>query len=439
MKPDSLTFPKLVISTIALVSLVFFLSFKWVNKQWIYNIASDGKGYYVYLPAAFIYHDFSYKFTKQTEAKNYAGDVQPSVTTLANGQKLNKYFVGEAVLLLPFFLLACLISYACHLPVDGYSFVFQASLSVAAIVYALIGLWQLHKLLKHFHIGDYNIGFVLLLVFGGSNLLHYTWMEPSMSHVYSFFAITTLLAVTADYIMQPKTKSLFLIFTLLGIICILRPVNILIVLTFPFLFYMLKKQYTSEYFFNKKSWFLASLIFFGIVFIQLLMYFLQLGQWWVWAYANEGFNFFEPHFFEFLFSFRKGWFIYTPIAFLSMVMSFVVLKDKPRLLFSFLIPLVIIVFVASSWHDWVYGASFGSRPMTEFMGFAIIPFAIALHRLNSYKAKAFIVFAAWCFMWLNCIQTYQINKYILLWDNMTFEKYKTTFLRTHESWEHLID
>jgi hypothetical protein len=40
---------------------------------------------------------------------------------------------------------------------------------------------------------------------------------------------------------------------------------------------------------------------------------------------------------------------------------------------------------------------------------------------------------------LNIIQTYQINKYILLWDEMTFDAYKASFLKTHERYVHMLD
>jgi hypothetical protein len=439
MKALSISFSNLVIVTIGIVSIIFFLSFKWVNNQWHYNIASDGKGYYVYLPAAFIYHDFSFKFTEQTEAKNYVGDVQPSVATLANGQKLNKYFVGEALLLLPFFFVACLISYFLGFPIDGYSFVFQASVSVAAVFYAILGLWQLKRLLVYVNVSDSLIGFIILLVFGGSTVLHYTWMEPSMSHVYSFFALTAFIATAADFIILKKSKYLLLLFLLLGIICLIRPVNVLIVLFLPFLLLLLGRKFSWTFFSDKKRILIGLIIFIAMICIQFLMYRLQVGRWWVWAYAREGFNFFDAHFFEFLFSFRKGWIIYSPIVLISFLTALFYWRKNSLLMMAFFAPFIVIIYVASSWHDWAYGASFGSRPMTEFISIVIIPMAIALSRINNYKTKALMVFAAWCFLLLNGIQTYQINKHILLWDNMTFETYKASFLKTHERFVHMLD
>jgi hypothetical protein len=434
-----ISFPKLIIATLAVTSLVFFLSFKWVNNQWRYNIASDGKGYYIYLPAAFIYHDFSYEFTNQTELQHYSGDIQPPVATLSNGEKLNKYFVGEAMLLLPFFLIAYLLSIICGAAVDGYGFVFQAMVSVAALFYALAGLWQMKRLLQRFQVSENIIALVLLLLFAGTNLLHYTLMEPSMSHVYSFFAITSFLAVTGDYCIHKKAIQLFTMASLLGIICLIRPVNVLVVLTVPFIGFMLNKQVLSPFSKLSLTYVVAACVFLCIVFIQLLMYKLQVGEWLVWAYVDEGFNFRNPHFFDFLCSFRKGWLVYTPVCAVSLLAAFYVWRKNLVLLGAFFIPLVMIVYVLSSWHDWAYGASLGSRPMVDFSGYAIMPLALCFNQIKSYTYKLLLVLSVWCMLLLNIIQTYQINKYILLWDEMTFDAYKASFLKTHERYVHMLD
>lgn len=440
MKFNHLPFTKSILFTFAAVSLVFLLSFKWVNNQWKYNIASDGKGYYVYLPAAFIYHDFSYAFTTSTEPEYYPGDVQPSVAQLPSGQKLNKYFAGEALLLTPFFLIAYALSWLFHFPVDGYSFIFQAAVSVAALFYCLCGLWLLSKFLSGLKLSDNTIAFTLLLVFAGSNLLHYTWMEPSMSHVYSFFSIAAFLSIAADFLTEHKARKLILLFIISGIICLIRPVNVLVILLLPFICFLFTVKRPFTLLIQKKlTVFTGFILFISILCIQLYLYKLQIGSWWIWAYANEGFNFSKPHFIELLFSFRKGWFVYTPVAFLSLATACIIWRKNLLLLFLFITPVSIIVYVVSSWHDWAYGASYGCRPMTEFMGLMMIPFAMGIQQLSSPVFKAIVVVVAWCFLLLNCIQIYQINKHILLWDNMTFESYKSSFLKTSEQHVNMLE
>lgn len=434
-------FPNLIIITIAIASLVFFLSIKWVHNEWRYNIASDGKGYYVYLPAAFIYHDFTFQFTEKTEQQYNPGSIQPPVAQLPNGQKLNKYFAGEAILLMPFFLMAHLLSYLFHFPPDGYSFIYAAMVSLAAAFYALAGLYMLSRLLQLFAISEHIIAFILLLVFGGSTLLHYTWMEPSMSHVYSFFAINSFMALAADYFKHQQKGKLYLLFITLGIIGLLRPVNVLIVFSLPFIWLMLNLK-NSVLLFIKQSItnvFLGVFLLMSIVFIQLILYNLQIGQWWIWAYTNEGFNFAHPHFFDIIFSFRKGWLIYTPMALVSILLALYIWRNNLILLGSFIMPLAIILYVASSWYDWAYGASYGCRPMTEFIGFAIIPLAIGLQKASKPITRSGIILVCWCFLLLNCVQVYQINKHILLWDNMTFKAYKASFLKTSEAAVNMLE
>jgi hypothetical protein len=169
------------------------------------------------------------------------------------------------------------------------------------------------------------------------------------------------------------------------------------------------------------------------------LYKLQIGQWWTWAYANEGFNFSHPHFSELVFSFRKGWLVYTPIALISIVSAIPMWRKNVVLLLAFLMPLVIIVYVASSWHDWAYGASYGCRPMTEYFGFVIIPLALSLQTIKNYLFKAILVFSTWCLVLLNCVQVYQINKHILLWDNMSFKAYKASFLKTSDGHVNMLE
>ena len=53
---------------ILLIYVLVFLGFKSPEKSWDRVINSDGKGYYAYLPALFIYHDLQFSFVEQYEA-----------------------------------------------------------------------------------------------------------------------------------------------------------------------------------------------------------------------------------------------------------------------------------------------------------------------------------------------------------------------------------
>lgn len=150
----------------------------------------------------------------------------------------------------------------------------------------------------------------------------------------------------------------------------------------------------------------------------------------VWSYEGEGFNFLDPEFSNVLFSYRKGLFIYCPVLLLAVAGVFVgVFKNKGR--FGWLIAFLFIsTWIISSWWMWYYGGSYGHRAFIEYYPF----FAIGLAALLTYgigpiKPWVFALIGT-TFILLQLVQTYQFNKHIITFDNMTKTKYWNLFLRT---------
>jgi hypothetical protein len=69
-------------------------------------IRSDGFGYYSYLPAIFIYGDYSQEFVKEKVHKHYTGTGLPEYMQMVDNRPVDKYFFGTAVLMYPFFMTA---------------------------------------------------------------------------------------------------------------------------------------------------------------------------------------------------------------------------------------------------------------------------------------------------------------------------------------------
>src|ERR1044072_9613417 len=137
---------------------------RWTSDDWQTTLGSDGIGYYSYLPATFIYHDYSYLFVPRLVKKypqlwiaRERGFCNPF-----NGKLVNKYFAGEAVAITPFFLVAHWLSGSNENPADGYSFYYMAAVSLAAIFYVLLGLGALRELLLRFEIREGAVAVVLL-------------------------------------------------------------------------------------------------------------------------------------------------------------------------------------------------------------------------------------------------------------------------------------
>ena len=105
-------------------------------------IKADGKGYYDYLPAAFIYNDLNFEYTDTLQTEFYD---QKSYTSgylhTVNGHQINKYFPGVAVLWMPFFAAAHTYAlYSDMYAANGYSQPYQESIFYAAVFFLFLGL-----------------------------------------------------------------------------------------------------------------------------------------------------------------------------------------------------------------------------------------------------------------------------------------------------------
>jgi hypothetical protein len=133
-----------------------------------------------------------------------------------------------------------------------------------------------------------------------------------------------------------------------------------------------------------------ALLLFIIPFAFQLMYWKTYsGQWFIFTYGTgERFFFNDPQVINFLFSFRKGWFIYTPVMFLA-VIGIAFLRKYVKDLFWFMVLFFIMnVYVLSSWWDWSFGGSFGCRAIVQhysFFAFGLASFVNVVFRLWERK------------------------------------------------------
>ena len=107
------------------------------------TIRSDGKGYYLYLPAVFIHHDLTMQWTRSLQNKADPPDPATGewygLHPYGHGKYLNKYTIGLAILWLPFFLAAHILTIAIGHPATGFTMWYQASIGFAAAFYASLG------------------------------------------------------------------------------------------------------------------------------------------------------------------------------------------------------------------------------------------------------------------------------------------------------------
>ncbi|MCX6243347.1 MAG: hypothetical protein NTU98_01465 [Bacteroidetes bacterium] len=429
-------YPKIVLLCLAALLLAFFASnrlFRADPQGWRLIISSDGLGYYSYLPAFIIDHDATYKKVTEREAKILRYDrYKPSYLVRIDGRIVNKYFSGEALLLLPFFLLATIFSWIGGIEITGYSFFFQLFTGLGALFYLLLGLYFLKKILDHLKIHPVLISILLPVILLGTNLFYYSLWQPTMSHVYSFFAINGFLWMVCRIVREGRQRNFLLAGLFLGLTVLIRPTNGIVILLIPFLINSKEEREAVTGFIREKkiSLLLFAGIFFLVVLIQPVLWHIQTGRWLIWSYRAEGFHFRHPELTNVLFGFRKGLFIYTPLILLSMLGLIRMLFMNRTRFFSMALFIIVSTWIIAAWWNWYYGDSFGARAFIDYYGIYTLLLALLLdHKWRKGSAYALSAFL-FCFVALNLLQTWQFTQYIIHPYSMNKAKYQYVFLKT---------
>ena len=397
-------------------------------------ITGDGKGYYAHLPAMFIYHDWEYRFMENYESTYYEPANYAEFRNQVDGEWVNKYFAGVTLLMMPFFLLAHLVSLVSGLPADGYSTVYQYAVAFAALFWLWAGLYFLRKFFNRQKIPAVVTSIVQVLIVCATPLFFYTVYDASFTHVYSFALIAGLLFFTEKGIKTGHGASVAIAFLVLGLIIAVRPVNGLVILSVPFIggtdnFKPLKLIRTIP----KKYLFAGFFLLLLPLLYQMALWKAQTGNWLVWSYVGEGFNFLDPHLKQILFSYRKGLFVYTPFLLISLLGLFVLIKQRKRDGFLFILFLLVVSYTLSSWGSWWYGMTYGQRAFVEYLPY--FAWLTAILFVGVRKRLFYLLLGiSFTTMLLNFVQINQHRRYILHWSTMNKEKYRKVFLRTGTQW-----
>ncbi len=412
--------------------LVVTSNLNWGKKSWVGIIEADAKGYYAYLPAIFIYNDLNFGFFEKIEKdKYYSENLYYDYRAWYSGNVINKYYCGTAIAELPFFLIAHFSANVFGYENDGYSKIYLVLISIAAWFYLFVGLAYLIGILGLYNISEWHKILTILAALFGTNLFYYTVGEAGMSHIFSFAFFSMFFYYARLYFTDFKAKYILLLAILLGIIVLIRPLNILIFLILPFTsgsYKSLKDGFITA---TKNSfWLLGSvLVFIAIVAIQFFIYKISTGHFFVDSYGEEGFNFLDPHIFDILFSYRKGLFLYTPMYLISLAGGYFLWKKSKFEFYSMFGFLSVITYIISSWWMWYYGGSYSSRVYVEYIPFFMILLAITLKEINGKFLKRLYISTILLLIVFCQIQTFQYRYYHIHWSEMNKEKYWDVFLR----------
>ena len=427
-------FYKYICGTLLVLLIGYFFITKNLNDKYDKVIMAEGLGYYAYLPATFIYHDLSFSFFNKIHPKYYAPSFAnpPSkeFITEFDGIRLNKYYPGVSLLWLPFFLLAHLIALLFHLPADGYSTIYQYAIGMAGIFYTYLGLKFTKKILSYYKIPPGIQVFTLSAIVFGTNLLMYAAVWSSQSHGYSFFLIAAFcwfLIQLIHPLNENKNYALCMCFILIAFIFTVRPQNIIILLLLPF-FGLNKSNFMpiiKRNLFSTLS--LAGLLIASLIIARVCYYwYVQTGRIILNPYQGEHYYFNKPHALNMLFSYRKGWILYSPFVAIGLIGIFFFKENKAKINFLFFYSLMI--YISSCWWCWTYSpTSFGQRIYVDFYALIALQAAVFFNFFYERKLKIISPTVALFTIPLNLLQTHQYKNGIIHGDSACAETYWGNF------------
>jgi hypothetical protein len=398
----------------------------------------DVYGYSQYLSAGFIYKDIKdpvelYEIDSiysPTGGSHYYGR---HCATVGCKSVAFKYTMGNAVMMAPFYLTAHAITRNSNsFPADGYSEPYQFAVSLSTLFWATCGLSVLALLLLRWFTPVVT-GITILLIGLGTNYFYYASLESGMTHIPAFFCFALALLAMFKWLEQKSWLYAGIFGLTTGLVALIRLPDLVFGIIPALLFV---KAFFEAHGKDKKTLFLQAamvVVVIATVFAPQMVYWKYVaGTWFHYSYLDERFYFNDPHVMDGLFSYRKGWLLYTPVMLFALAgIAVAVVKDR-WLGIGILLYTAVNIYVVFSWQTWWYGGSFGARALIQSYAILAIPLAYVITALipafgsgkrgSKTLASAVVVLLVF-FTALNLFQTYQYKVGTLHYDSMSKKAY----------------
>ncbi|MCC7301065.1 MAG: glycosyltransferase family 39 protein [Bacteroidia bacterium] len=399
--------------------------------------AWDAYGYYMYLPATFIYDDPYLKNSDWVEKINRTyspGSVTYQFRPAGEGKQVNIYTCGHALLWSPAFFIAHALAGPLGYSTDGFSLPYQLAVMFSGFIFAALGMIFLRRLLLN-RWNERITVLTLVIVLTGTNFPVHGVMESVGPHGIGFMLMAALLLCLDRWTKSNSISMALVAGAILGIAILVRPTAVLWTII-PVLWRITSCSALKEII-RKPGRILygfivcySTLILFGC--LQMLYWKSAAGEWIYFPEDIERFTLTDPYTSDFLFSFKKGWLIYTPLMLLLIPGIWRAAKEKQLFLITVMVITVLHIYLLSSWENWWYAESFGQRPMIDIYPLLALPLASLnnwlLYLPKTVARSSYAVIAL--LTGLNLFQVWQYSRGIIHMNRMSKDFYSAVFLRT---------
>lgn len=430
-----------VSAVLAVVALVAALAI--AALAWIYGserapgppLRSDAMGYYLYLPAVLLDRDITLERTAQRSFAGRTWEMEGVRRVAPHDRYLDKYPVGVAILLAPFFALGHLGALASGSEANGFSTPYQVAAVLGALTFTLLGLAVLGLFLRH-RFSSKTVVLTLIPIVLGTSLFHYSTYDALFSHAFSFF----LVAVTVSLVVRLYARPSFWLAVALGLttglLTAVRPTNAVVLVFVALVGVENANDLTARLRGLRQHVDLlaaGSGVFLLALLPQLAYWHAITGRLVVYTYGDEGFDLLRPHLLDVLFSVRKGLFFWSPLLLIAVAGLPLLKRIAPGLLVPSLAYLAVHAWVVASWETWWYGGSLGQRSFVEALPVFSLGLASIIEVVRGRVARPLVLVATAAFSVLavHAMVAYWLG--ILPFDGTTWDVYLRSYGRLYGS------
>ena len=377
----------------------------------------DAVYYYINLRSLVMDQDFSFAneyqhFYQQispfTGNRKVASIPEPNPIT---GRLPNKYPLGSAILLIPFFVVGHILTFMLNglgasLALDGYSTIYQLSAALGNLFYGLLGLIIIYRLGRKIYAENLALAGVVTIC-GATPLIYYLTMEPMMSHGMSAFAVAAFISYWHGTRPRRSMLQWFILGLIGGVMGVIRYQDATFLLIPVADWVILRFQPGTG-----RSWSRGVLELItcaaGALLISCLQFYVNdclYGSPFATGYAGEDFlHWKSPRLLATLFGAQSGLLLWSPAICFALIGLLGFRRKFPVEGALLGLAFVLQWYLVSSWSAPTQGDSFGNRMLLNcavIFGLGLMAFLDRIRRRTSLYSAALVLFAG--FIGLNGI------------------------------------
>lgn len=379
-----------------IVSLILlFLSLNIHSKKPTANyrceIHADKAGYYVYLPAFFLYDFNTEKFPKNIDRTIGDGfDFRKKNPVTHKNVVFTKYSCGVAIMDAPFFLVTHLYCKLLNLDSSGFSIPYHRMRDVSTWFYTMLGLILVFLTLKKkTNLDDKTILIGVALFVFGTNFLYYTVKDAGMSHNYSFFLIALFIYLYTVKFDLKKYWHYCLLGLVMGLLILIRPINSVFLGCIVLWDIQSLGEFKQRFLHPWKHWLSFAVVVLLTLIPQLMYYKYAFGSFVNYSYGNESFIYLmNPQILRVYFGLENGWITNNPLHIFTLAGIFFMVKHKIANAWKLLFLVLGIGLLYSAWWCWGLGCGFGHRGFVEYYALLMMAFVYILNFIFTLPKKS---------------------------------------------------